>query len=76
MVITQTCTGDDFNKAMEAQKTRIVYGWVCPKCGRGNSPCATVCPCGPDVEIATGNSGYVKLVKTRWGGYFTTADGE
>ena len=23
------------------------YGWVCPVCGRGNSPYTTTCPCQP-----------------------------
>lgn len=23
------------------------YGWVCPNCGRGNSPWTNTCPCIP-----------------------------
>ena len=23
------------------------YGWICPKCGRGNAPSTATCPCGP-----------------------------
>jgi len=23
------------------------YGWVCPVCGRGNSPFTSTCPCQP-----------------------------
>lgn len=24
-----------------------LYGWICPICGRGNSPSTTTCPCKP-----------------------------
>ena len=24
-----------------------LMGWLCPRCGRGNSPFATSCPCLP-----------------------------
>lgn len=23
------------------------YGWICPVCGRGNSPFTNTCPCKP-----------------------------
>ena len=28
-------------------KASPIYGWVCPVCGRGNSPYTTTCPCQP-----------------------------
>jgi hypothetical protein len=28
-------------------KAFLVYGWVCPVCGRCNSPYTTTCPCQP-----------------------------
>ena len=24
-----------------------LYGWICPRCGRGNSPSTQTCPCVP-----------------------------
>jgi hypothetical protein len=24
-----------------------IYGWVCPRCGRGNAPHVSTCPCLP-----------------------------
>lgn len=24
-----------------------MYGWICPRCGGGNSPYSTRCPCVP-----------------------------
>ena len=29
------------------------YGWICPKCGRGNSPFLQTCPCHPDTYKIT-----------------------
>lgn len=29
------------------QKNPVVYGWVCPVCGRGNGPYTNTCPCKP-----------------------------
>jgi hypothetical protein len=23
------------------------YGWLCPRCGRGNAPSTSTCPCSP-----------------------------
>jgi len=36
------------------------YGWICPVCGRGNSPFTSTCPCKPlDIKI-TCSSTYEK----------------
>jgi hypothetical protein len=39
---------DDLPKKSEPLKAQPVpvQGWVCPVCGKGNSPYNTVCPCG------------------------------
>jgi len=29
------------------QSPYTLYGWVCPKCGRGNAPACMTCPCVP-----------------------------
>jgi len=31
----------------EKQSPAPLYGWVCPVCGKGNSPYSTNCPCVP-----------------------------
>jgi len=28
-------------------KQDLAIGWLCPRCGRGNSPTAQACSCGP-----------------------------
>lgn len=39
-----------------------LYGWICPVCGRGNSPFTTTCPCKPiDIKI-TCNNAYEKAL--------------
>ena len=30
-------------------------GWQCPKCGRGNAPWMSSCPCGPAYTVTFGN---------------------
>ena len=31
-------------------------GRQCPKCGRGNAPWLSTCPCGPDYKIIASNT--------------------
>jgi len=36
------------NKSVSTTMNKPVqYGWVCPVCGRGNSPFTSTCPCKP-----------------------------
>ena len=34
-----------------AQPTYPNYGWICPRCGRGNAPGTQTCPCVPAPPI-------------------------
>jgi hypothetical protein len=34
-----------------AQPSYPNYGWLCPRCGRGNSPGTMTCPCVPPEPI-------------------------
>ena len=33
-----------------------LMGWICPVCGRGNSPFSSACPCVPNVKITTSSA--------------------
>lgn len=51
----------------------IVYGWVCPKCGRALSPTTNVCPCWAlkDAPIKT-----VQSTTTTWPPDWSLTNGE
>ena len=43
---------DEIAAAMEpAQPAYPNYGWLCPRCGRGNAPSTGTCPCVPELPI-------------------------
>ena len=45
------------------------YGWICPVCGRGNSPFTSTCPCRPiDYRMTCGPQWYVNTTSTSMGG--------
>lgn len=51
----------------------IQYGWICPVCGRGNSPFTSTCPCKPINWNLTCNNIYTSAVEhyNKWGEYET-----
>ena len=44
------------------------YGWICPVCGRGNSPFTSTCPCRPlKTQITCGPGKYIYTINTTGG---------
>ena len=42
------------------------YGWICPVCGRGNSPFTTTCICRPvNTQITCGPGRYIYTLNWR-----------
>ena len=39
-----------------AERRFPLEGWLCPKCGRGNSPFTRTCECGPSVRTWDSNT--------------------
>ena len=40
----------------ESSKTGMLYGWICPRCGKVHSPYSTNCDCPPESKVWTGTS--------------------
>ncbi len=48
MITSKHCSCGRKNQQInecECQKPKGMLGWVCPVCGRGNSPFSSACPC-------------------------------
>ena len=45
-----------------------LYGWICPICGRGNSPFTTTCMCRPlNTQVTCGPGKYIYTLNTTGG---------
>ena len=42
----ESTSKESTSKTINAPKP-VQYGWICPVCGRGNSPFTSTCPCKP-----------------------------
>ena len=52
----------------------VQYGWICPVCGRGNSPFTSTCPCKPiNWKITAWDNIYTSALEhyNEWGKYET-----